>query len=236
LAQRHFGERSAAGEAVHMVEAGVDVTIVGVVESTVDDAMDDAPLESRLYYATGQAGGRTYYVVARTTVPAAEALAVVRPVVASVDERVPVAELTTMERHVAGSLATSRAVAWVTALFGGLALMLAAVGTYGVMAQSVAERTRELGVRAALGAGRESLVRLVVADSARIAGGGVAGGVILALLAGRALGSQLHAVHPWDPVVLVTAVTTVVAASLVAAWLPARRASRADPSAALRGD
>lgn len=141
-----------------------------------------------------------------------------------------------MGDHVARSLAVPRGMALVTALFGGLALLLAGVGIYGVMSQSVTERTRELGVRAALGAGRSSLVHLVVGDSARIAGEGVAAGVVFALLVGRALASQLHEVRSWDPGILGAAVVTVVAASLAAAWIPARRASRADPAEALRAE
>ncbi|MGD2067143.1 MAG: ABC transporter permease [Gemmatimonadota bacterium] len=234
LARRYFGDTSPVGRRIHLVDADVDVTVVGVAEGTVDDGLDQ-PLEPRIYYASGQSGYRTWYVVAHTVGPAPEALRVIRPVVASVDERVPVSDLTTMERHVARSLATPRGMAWVTALFGALALALAAVGIYGVMAQSVEERTREIGVRAALGAGRDALVGLVVRDSARIAGFGVATGVVLALLVGRMLGSQIHAVRPWDPLTLAAAVITVGGAALAAAWIPARRAARIDPLEALRG-
>lgn len=235
LARRHFGDRSPAGDRIHLASADVDVAVVGVVESTVDDAFD-APLEPRIYVASSQAGSRVYYVVARTAGPAREALARVRPVVAAIDPRVPVTDLTAMGDHVARSVAVPRGMALVTALFGGLALLLAGVGIYGVMSQSVTERTRELGARAALGAGRSSLVHLVVSDSARIAGAGVAAGIVLAMLVGRALASQLHEVRSWDPGTLVAAVATVVVASLAAAWIPARRASRADPADALRAE
>ena len=235
LARRHWGERSPLGEVLLVESPAVEATVVGVVESTADDALD-GPLEPRVYYSTTQWSTRTRQVVASTVGPAEDALALIRPVVAGLDSRVPVAGLTTMEGHVARSVSTPRGTASLTGFFSALALLLAAVGIYGVLAHSVAERTRELGVRAALGARRGTLVQLVMRDSLRIVAWGIGSGVVLALLAGRAIASQLAGVRPWDPVVLAASVATVTLGALAAAWIPARRASRIDPLVAIRAE
>lgn len=234
-ARRYWGERSPVGEVFRSTQAGLDVQVIAVVESTVDDALH-APFEPRVYFATGQNGVRALYVLARTRGPAERALPAVRPIVAALDPRVPVAELSTMERHVAASMSVPRGLAWLAALFGGMALLLAAVGIYGVVAHGVTERTGELGVRAALGARRSRLVALVIRDSAGVTLFGVTAGVAVALVAGRALSSQLHHVRPWDPAALLATVTIVGLASLLAAWLPARRAARVDPMVAMRAE
>ena len=120
--------------------------------------------------------------------------------------------------------------------FGGLALVLAAVGLYSVIAYNVAQRTHELGVRRALGRRRRDVVRLVVTDGLRLAGIGVAIGVAVALGAGRWIKPLLFEESPRDPVVFTLVAGVLVGVAIVASWIPARRASRVDASVALRTD
>ncbi len=119
-------------------------------------------------------------------------------------------------------------------IFAFLALILAAVGLYGVLAYTVVQRTHELGVRLALGAQRADILRLVVGQGVRIAGLGLVVGALAALLGGRALASLLYGISPHDPLVLAVAGLTVLAVAALSSWLPARRATRVDPMVALR--
>ena len=118
--------------------------------------------------------------------------------------------------------------------FAAVALFLAALGLYGVLAFAVTERTREIGIRIALGAGSGAVMRLVVGQGLRLAGTGVAIGIVAAMLFGRLIESQLFEVRSFDPLTIAAMVCTLMAAALLASWLPARRAMRADPMVSLR--
>jgi ABC-type antimicrobial peptide transport system permease subunit len=120
--------------------------------------------------------------------------------------------------------------------FAGVALLLAALGLYGVLSYVVAQRTRELGVRAALGAGGGALTRLVVGSGARLAGAGALAGVLLYAAVQRGLSALLFGVGAADPVALAAGVAALAAAALLASWVPARRAARVDPAVALRAE
>ena len=122
--------------------------------------------------------------------------------------------------------------------FAALALALAALGLYGVLAYVVAQRGREIGIRSALGAGARELAGLVVGDGARLAAGGLALGVALSLALGRVLASQLYGVVPRDPAeeTILAGAAALGAVALAASWLPARRAARVDPAVVLRAE
>jgi ABC-type antimicrobial peptide transport system permease subunit len=119
-------------------------------------------------------------------------------------------------------------------VFGGLALLLAIVGVYGVKSYSVARRTREIGIRMALGARREAVQWMIVREGAFMLAGGVAVGLLLAIATGKLLSGMLYEVGALDPVAFSTAPLLLGAATLIATWLPARRATRISPMAALR--
>jgi putative ABC transport system permease protein len=123
---------------------------------------------------------------------------------------------------------------WLMALFGAMGLTLAAIGIYGVMTYSVAQRTREIGIRAALGATRGDLLRMVFRQSVKLATSGIVIGLALALAAGRLLGALLFAVNPADTLVLAGATGVLMFVALMSALLPARRAATVDPVVALR--
>jgi ABC-type antimicrobial peptide transport system permease subunit len=119
---------------------------------------------------------------------------------------------------------------------GALALVLATVGIYGVVSFAARQRTREMGIRAALGAPRLAVIKLVIGANLRVVGTGLAAGTVLALAAGRLASGMLYGVGPADPALLVGAPAVLLSAALAASYLPARRASRVDPVVALRSE
>ena len=140
----------------------------------------------------------------------------------------------TLEEQVSRSLLQERLVAWLAAGFAGLAILLACIGVYGLLAYAVTRRTREIGVRMALGATRASVLRMVVAEGLTLALVGVAIGVPGALAAGRFTRSLLYGLTPGDPATLAGAGAIFVAVAIFAGWFPAYRASAIDPMSALR--
>ena len=120
--------------------------------------------------------------------------------------------------------------------FAILGAILATIGVYGVMAYSVARRRNEIGVRLALGADPRAILRMVLGEATRVVGAGVAIGGAVALASSRLAASELYGLEPWDPLTLTTAIVMLCAVSLLAAFLPAQRASRTNPTAALRHD
>ena len=147
---------------------------------------------------------------------------------------VPVYDVRTLEDRLADATAYARFSALLLALFAGVALALAAIGVYGVISFGVSQRTREIGVRVALGASRADVTRLVVGQGLGLALAGAALGVAAALAATRVLRSLLYGVAPGDPATFAAIVALLVAAVLVASWLPARRAARVQPAEVLR--
>jgi putative ABC transport system permease protein len=158
----------------------------------------------------------------------------VRREVQELDADQPIGQITTMEEAVAASLATRRLTMVLLSAFAFLALVLASVGLYGVMALTVTQRTRELGIRMALGAERNSIFRLVLGQGMSLMGIGILLGLVGALAVGRALMSLLYNVGALDAGAVITAVFSLLAVALIACCVPARRATRVDPIVALR--
>jgi putative ABC transport system permease protein len=140
----------------------------------------------------------------------------------------------TVRSQVSGSLLRERLMATLSGFFGGLAVLIATVGLYGVMSYTVARRRVEIGIRMALGADRGSVIRMIVREAGTLLILGVAVGAALAMLAGRTATTLLYDVKPWDPVTVASAIALLGAVTLLASWLPARRASRLAPTVALR--
>ena len=161
-------------------------------------------------------------------------LPVLRSEVRAVDDQLPLVRLATMRSETAFATLPQRIAATLLGGCAALALLLAAVGLYGVVAYAVSQRTREIGIRMALGAGRRAVVRMVLEGSMKVVALGLAIGLILALGAGRAAEAFLGDVSFADPIALVAGPLVMSACALVASWLPARRAARIDPMKALR--
>jgi putative ABC transport system permease protein len=148
----------------------------------------------------------------------------------------PLYDLRTMASRVSDATAAMRFRALLLALFAAMALALATMGTYGVISFAVSQRTREIGVRIALGAKRGDVIRLIVRQGVGVAVVGAAIGLAGALIATRVLGSLLYDVKPSDPATFLGIVAVLVGAVLVASWVPARRAARIEPTEALRAE
>jgi predicted permease len=174
----------------------------------------------------------TFYV--RSTRPPEELMNAVRETVARVDPTIPITNLQTMEQQFRTNVAIERFVAGTSTAFAVLATVLAALGLYGVLAYSVAQRSREIGLRVALGAPTNRIRDMVLRQVTRMAVIGVVLGAVAAWLLGRAARSLLFGVDPGDPLTLAAAVVVVAAVAYVAASIPARRASRVDPMSVLR--
>jgi ABC-type lipoprotein release transport system permease subunit len=212
----------------------LDLEIVGLVRDARYSSLREAPppVFYTPYLQSAKQTGLTFYVRTATD---PEALGpVVRREVAGLDPSLPVTDLQTMRRQVERSVRSERLLSLLAASFAALATILAAVGLYGVLAYDVARRTREIGIRMALGARGIEVRALVVKDVALLAGIGSALGVASAAASGRLLQAILFGTTAWDPLVYTSALAVLVIVALAAAYLPARRASRVDPMVALR--
>jgi len=210
--------------------------VIGVVGDVRRFALSDDPAPG-VYDLLGQHWGRTMYLIvrARPGLDAGSLEPLVRRAIAGVNSDAPVFEVATMEALVDRSAAPRRLAAALGAGLAVTALVLAWLGTFAVVACSVAERIRELGVRIALGATRAQVLRLILGEALVTAAAGCAGGMIASGIAARLLAGQLFGVRPADTALLVPALAAAVSlASVLAAWWPARRATLADPLAALR--
>jgi predicted permease len=209
--------------------------VVGVVRDFRQRALNEP---SRPAYFVPYAQGliSTLYLVIRT--PAAPSLVIdqVRSVVAKKDSELALYDIRTMDEYVDLSVASARFQTLLLTLFATLALVLTAVGLYGVVAYGVAQRTREFGIRLALGAGPREVMQPIVRHAMRMVVVGVVLGVGGAVFATRLLGSALYDVHPLDPITFASVIATLFAVALIASIIPALRATRVDPILALRAE
>jgi predicted permease len=160
----------------------------------------------------------------------------VRNAVHKLDPELAVSDIKLMDQIAGASVSTPRFTFVMVGVFAGLAILLAGIGAYGVIGYTVTQRTPEFGLRIALGAQRTDLMRMVLAQSAKLAIPGIAAGVLLALSLGRVVQTLVYGVSPADPTILITVVLLVLAVALLASYIPARRAARSDPMATLRAE
>jgi putative ABC transport system permease protein len=231
LARRFFPDEDAIGHRVTVQHHSAE--IVGIV-SDVRPLGPEASPPPQIYWPIRQYPRLAAYLTVRTTPDIAGIQQSVEARVASVDASIQLNRFMTLDEQLARRLVSPRFNMLLVASFALVALLLAAVGVYGVIADSVASRTREFGIRVALGARPEQLVRNVVRGGMGLALIGIAAGCAGALAVGRLLTSLLSGLPAKDPLTLVIAVTVLVLVALVASWTPARRASRVDPVVALR--
>jgi len=215
-------------------------TIVGVVGDVRSLEVTEAP-QPEMYQPLAQARvrGMRYILKSRAGSGGADAAAVLagaRDVVRRFDSRLPLITPGTMEALVDGHLARPRFYVLLLGLFSALAVVLAAVGIYGVVAYVVSQRTREIGVRMALGARRHEVVRLMLMQGLRPAAAGVAVGIVVSLGLGRVASGLLYNVRPTDPVTFAGVTLVLMTVVVVASYIPALRASGVPPSQALRGE
>ncbi|MGE0552505.1 MAG: ADOP family duplicated permease [Gemmatimonadales bacterium] len=234
LADRFFPDGGAVGARLGSGSDGAAVEIVGVVGDIRRERVDQAP-EPELYYALAQDVTSSPVFVARYQGGASAFFTAVRALLRELDPEVPMVQAAPLDATVDATLRQPRFLSALIGLFAGLALLLAAVGVHGVIAYVVAERTREIGVRRALGANGPRVGAEVVRRGMRPVLVGLVVGVAGALGVGPLLRSMLYEVGPQDPLVVVAAALVTVVAGLIGCLLPAWRATRVDPLDALRG-
>jgi predicted permease len=211
-----------------------DTVIVGVVKDAVYSNLRE-PAVPVYYSAAAQARQqRNMNVYVRTAADPLQMASAVRGAVASIDPNLPLVNLRTMQAQIDANMANERLLSMLTGAFAGLATLLAAVGLYGVLAFNVARRTREIGIRMALGAGVAQVRRLVVGEVLLIIGMGTAIGLTAAWFAGTLVQSVLFGTQPADPWVFASAAGVLGLIALAAAYVPVRRATGVDPMIALR--
>ena len=234
-ARRFWPGRDPIGARITVGDSTQYQTVVGVVANVRQEGLAAKPYP-QLYGAIRQDPTRGVAVVVRAAGDPAALTAAVRRAVAALDPTVPVYDVATMTQRVRRDVARPRATAALVAAFGAAALLLAAVGIYAVVAFSVAQRTREIGVRMALGASDRAVRVLVVRSGMAPVLAGLAVGIAAAPAAARALGALLYGVGALDPLAYGGAAAFLAVVALAATWAPAARATRVPPMAALRQD
>jgi putative ABC transport system permease protein len=207
--------------------------IVGVVADVKANGLD-ASVGPMLYWPYRQFGQIFNSMVVRTDGDPPRFVAAVKTQIWSVDKDQPVSSIQTMDQILSESLARRRLFVVLTGVFAGVALLLAAAGIYGVVAYSITQRTREIGIRVALGAERVDLLELIILRAAKLALAGELIGFLVALGLTRFLASMLFGMHAADPLTLLGVALLLTSVALIACYVPARRAARVDPMAALR--
>ena len=212
-------------------------TVIGVARDVRQRGVE-RPAGTELYVSLDQHGVSppSMNVVMRTTLPPASLSATVQRVVREVDAAVPVVRLRDMDSVFAESIRRPTLLAQLLGAFAGLALLLAAIGTYGVLSCMVTERRREIGIRVALGAVRSHVLIQIMKEGLQVTALGVTIGVAGALALNRLIASLLFAVQPADTMTIACVIVTIAAVAMGASWLPAWRASRVDPNVVLRDE
>jgi predicted permease len=235
LVKRYFADRDPVGQQLQRGSAdSPKMTIVGVVGTINSIDLGEPVAKERIYRPVTQVARASMALVLKTQLDPQSLVSQVRGAVQSLDAEQPIADVRTMNQWVARSLEMRRTPVVLLALFGSVALVLSAIGIYGVLAFGVAQRIREFGIRQALGADRARILRLVLSQGLRTASIGIVIGLVAAAALTRYLQSLLFGVGAHDPAVFVTVSIVLLAVAMLACYIPARRATAVDPMTALR--
>jgi predicted permease len=233
LARRLYPEGSPLGR--HLSLGGNEIEIVGIVKDAKYSSLREKPRGMFYVHNEQETGSEGYESLVVRVMGKPDALmSQIRATLRSEDPNLAISEVTTLGEVVDRSLGREKLLAKLAGFFGALALLLASVGLYGVIAYSVARRRNEIGIRMALGAAPGSVLRMVLAESLVVVAMGLSVGIPAALACGRLVSSQLYGVEATDPLTIVCAATGLLAVALAASFVPARRAALLDPCAALR--
>ncbi len=243
LAKTFYKDRSPIGKRLKP-GFGPDIpwfTIVGVVRDVKQGGVNEKTgtelyLLSEQGPAVAKFAPRDMHIVLRASLPLDSLAPQIRQVVRTMDPTLPIVKLRTMEDVFADAVSRPRFLAQLLGIFAGLALLLAAIGTYGILSYSVTERHREIGIHMALGATRGSVLRMVLGQGARLTGVGLGLGLVASVALTRLLQAQLFNVRPTDPITMVAVAGVIAFVALLACYLPANRATRVDPMVVLRDE
>jgi len=236
-ARTYWGAEDPIGKRIALGQGGFQdgAEVVGIAEDVRYGGVEIAVLPG-VYLPQMQSPRSGGVIFVRTRTPPATLVAVIRRELAALDPDLPLVNIMMMEERFGEATWRTRISAWLLGIFSALALVLAALGLYGVMSQGVEQRRREIGVRMAVGAGRAHILRLIIGRVAVIAASGIALGLVCAVPAMRLLAGLLYQVRPTDPLVFGTLALLLLAVALLAGYLPARRAARVDPLTTLRAE
>jgi putative ABC transport system permease protein len=238
-----FGDESAIGRVIELLPGGRapwtnrpgPLVIVGVASTIKDVGLNEIEF-GNLYVPFAQMPAPRVELVVRAGLPAADVADPLRRALAQIDPAVPVTSVTGFDRRVANGLQGDRFNLLLISSFAAIALLLAAIGVYGLMSYSVEQATHDIGVRMALGAARRDILGLVIGRGMALAAIGLIAGVAAAFAAARLLSRMLFGVKPTDPVTYIVVALSLGLVALIACYLPARRAMRVDPLIALRSE
>lgn len=236
LAKRYFPKQDPLGR--HLIfgfpaNGVVSREIIGIVGDVRDVSLGKEP-GPMLYVPFAQAPLYGCEVVVKSTLSASAIVAAIRTATHSIDKNLPVTDIATLSDVLNESIAQPRFRTWLLGLFGAIALLLAAIGIFGVISYSVSRRTQELGIRMAIGAEPGSLLRMIFGEALTLTAAGIAIGIPCAVAAAALVRHLLFGITPYDPMTLAIVPTVLVAVAVFASYLPARRAMRVDPIIALR--
>jgi predicted permease len=235
LVKKYFADRSPLGQQIQRGgPTSPTFTIVGVVGTINSIDLGQPVTKERIYYPATQQAPRNMALVLKTALDPQSLVPQVRAAVRDLDPEQPLSDVRTMEQWMARSLVSRRAPTVLLAIFAAVALLLSAIGIYGVLAFGVAQRVREFGIRQALGAGRTSILSLVLKQGLHTTGIGVVLGLAGSLLLTRYLQTLLFGVTSRDAGVFAAVTVLLVGVAMAACYIPARRATRVDPMVALR--
>jgi predicted permease len=235
MARKYWPEQDPIGQRLSIGSPeGAYLTVVGVARDVLIDEFTERPWPA--LYVPHQQTPAESAVLAWSQQPLAETLRDIERTLHGLDPDLPVIAARPLSSYVAERLDGERALSSLPGVCAGLALLLAALGLYGVMAYAVARRTREIGVRIALGAAEADVLRMFVGEGVQVAAWGLAWGALPAVGLTYVLGGELVGIGPGDPPTIASAAAVLAVVTLLAAYLPARRATRVDPMVALRAE
>jgi putative ABC transport system permease protein len=235
MARQFYPKESPLGQRIQMGNGSKPAEIVGIVGDVRDQEMESKGRPA-VYEPAAQIPFNTMYFGVRTESDPAALISGVRAAIRELDPELPIDAIGTVDSLVANALSQRRFSMLLMAIFAALALLLAMVGIYGVIAYAVAQATREIGIRVALGARRADVLRMVFGYAGLLLSAGLGAGIVAAVGAGRLLQSQLFEVRPADPATYVAVAGMLLATGLLACTVPAVRAMRVDPLVALRNE
>jgi putative ABC transport system permease protein len=235
LAQRFWPDENPLGKRISLFDGRLEVEVVGVVRD-VPQVTPGAPVEPEMYWSNRQEPRGFSFVVARTTVPPTSIVGVVRERLHLIDHDLEANNVMTMPELVARRLKTPRFDMMLIVAFGAAALVLAAIGIYGLFAYMISRRTRELGIRLALGAAERQILGAVLRDGLMLATAGVVTGTVASLVLVRSMRGMVFGVSTFDPLTLIASAAVLVAIAVGACLVPARRAAKVDPVVALAAE
>jgi putative ABC transport system permease protein len=239
FAREHFPNEDPIGRKIAYVRIATQETNWNEIIGIVGDQHQESPAQparAEVFEHRDQDWGRNNWIVLRTSLEPLSVLPAVRSVLAELDPLIPIAETRPLRDVWHASMAREQFILTLLTIFGVVALVIAAVGVYAVTAQAARRRTREIGIRIALGAASRDVVALMLRKSLVVVGFGLAAGLAMAMVGTRALGSLLYGIEPTDPLTIGVVVALLGTVAVVACYLPASRATTTDAASSLRAD